>query len=170
MFTGIQPFHGDNAVALALKHIREVPRSPREIDSSITPVLERAILKCLEKDPDKRFQSIAELEPELRATAGVNRSAETDGQVGTRAIPKTQVTVATEAAAGSPKSGRWVAIGSLIIVGSVAIGVWMARHRTSNVSLGMSSKNEHRDTFPGRIRFYDSRCGSNRHGKHRESR
>lgn len=68
MFTGSETFHADTAVAVAVKQMQEAPRPPHEIDPNIPVFVERAILKCLEKDPAKRFQSVGELETALRAT------------------------------------------------------------------------------------------------------
>jgi serine/threonine protein kinase len=72
MFTGSQAFRAETAVALALKQLREAPPLPHDVEPSIPAVVERAILKCLEKEPEKRFQSVAELETVLRSpgTAG----------------------------------------------------------------------------------------------------
>jgi serine/threonine protein kinase len=66
VFTGAQAFRGDNPVAVALKQLRESPTPPHEVEPTIPPPLERAILKCLEKEPAKRYQSIPELESDLR--------------------------------------------------------------------------------------------------------
>ena len=66
MFTGTAAFRADNAVAVALKQMRESPVPPHEIDPQIPVPIERAILKCLEKEASKRFQSIAELESAIR--------------------------------------------------------------------------------------------------------
>jgi serine/threonine protein kinase len=68
IFTGAQAFQAENAVAVALKQMRESPVPPHEIEPLIPVQIERAILKCLEKDPPKRFQSIAELERALSTT------------------------------------------------------------------------------------------------------
>ncbi|MGC1107906.1 MAG: protein kinase [Candidatus Acidiferrales bacterium] len=68
MFTGSETFRADTPVAIALKQMQEAPAPPHDIDPNIPVYIERAILKCLEKDPAKRFQSIAELELALRAT------------------------------------------------------------------------------------------------------
>ena len=68
MFTGSETFRADTAVAVAMKQMQEVPTPPHDIDPNIPVYIERAILKCLEKDPAKRFQSIAELENALRST------------------------------------------------------------------------------------------------------
>jgi serine/threonine protein kinase len=62
VFTGTQAFTAENAVAVAMKQLREAPVPPHEIDPQIPVAIERAILKSLEKEPERRFQSIAELE------------------------------------------------------------------------------------------------------------
>src|SRR6202142_461891 len=67
MFTGSQAFRADTAVALALKQLREAPPLPHDVEPSIPALVERAILKCLEKEPEKRYQSVDELESVLRS-------------------------------------------------------------------------------------------------------
>ena len=62
VFTGTQAFTAENAVAVAMKQLRELAVPPHEIDPGIPVPIERAILKSLEKEPEKRFQSIAEME------------------------------------------------------------------------------------------------------------
>ena len=68
MFTGEAAFHGDTAVTVALKQIRERPRKPTTLTPSLPKRIESAILKCLEKDPAARFQSVEEA---WRALEGV---------------------------------------------------------------------------------------------------
>lgn len=65
MITGTAAFSGDTPVAVALKQIREAPRPPHELEPTLTGPLEEVILRCLEKDPAKRFQSVDELEAAL---------------------------------------------------------------------------------------------------------
>jgi serine/threonine protein kinase len=67
MFTGMQAVQADTPVAVALKQLRETPQRPHDVDPTIPLPIERAILKCVEKDPAKRFQSVAELEKVLAA-------------------------------------------------------------------------------------------------------
>ena len=69
IFTGTPAFQADNAVAVALKQMREAATPPHEIEPTIPVPIERAILKCLEKEPPKRFQSVAELSKVLKAPA-----------------------------------------------------------------------------------------------------
>ncbi len=61
MTTGRLPFEGETALSVLLKHKTETPLSPSNINREISGGLNRLILKLLEKDPDKRFQSAREL-------------------------------------------------------------------------------------------------------------
>src|ERR1700722_10883021 len=69
MFAGKPAFSAENAIAVALKQMREDPVPPRTVDPSVPVPIERIILKCLAKEPAKRFQTVAELESALQAPA-----------------------------------------------------------------------------------------------------
>ena len=138
MFTGSQVFHAENAVAVALKHINEAPKPPREIESSISPSLERTILKCLEKNPDQRFQSIAELESDLRP--GVSGAPLETRRWRPHWVPGNSSGTATVIAPSTPsvpegapasKSKRWVALGSLAVIAVAAVGARTFMHHGS---------------------------------------
>jgi serine/threonine protein kinase/class 3 adenylate cyclase len=62
MITGVAAFSGDTPVAVALKQIREYPKRPREIAPQLSGALDAVIMKCLQKDAAKRFQSVDEFE------------------------------------------------------------------------------------------------------------
>jgi len=76
MVTGIPTFDGDTPIALALKQVREIPQRPREIVPSVPAHVEALILKCLQKDPAKRFQSVGELLAALEKEAPAKLSLE----------------------------------------------------------------------------------------------
>jgi len=76
LFTGSTAFKGDTPMAVALKHIHETPPAPREVEPALPAHIEKAILKCLEKNPAKRFQSVDELEAALTKEAEVKPVAE----------------------------------------------------------------------------------------------
>lgn len=65
MLVGKVPFEGDSPVTVALKHIQEKVVSPKEINPSIPDNINNVILKCLEKDPIKRYQTVKELTADL---------------------------------------------------------------------------------------------------------
>ena len=62
MITGVAAFHGDTPVVVALKQIREYPKRPREIVPELSGAVESVIMKCLQKDPARRFRSTDDLE------------------------------------------------------------------------------------------------------------
>ena len=65
MVAGRVPFEADTPFAVGIKHKGEIPRDPRELNSQIPEELSRLILKCLEKDKEKRCQNAAEIRSAL---------------------------------------------------------------------------------------------------------
>ena len=66
MLTGHVPFRADTPIATMYRHVNEDAPAP----STIVPVqaeLEAIVMRCLEKDPKRRFASAAELEAALLA-------------------------------------------------------------------------------------------------------
>ncbi|HKV47214.1 MAG TPA: protein kinase [Candidatus Acidoferrales bacterium] len=76
MVTGTQAFIGENAVELALLQLRQEPPRPSSIVPAIPARLDTAILRCLEKDPARRFACVGELSAALeKAVAPVTAPA-----------------------------------------------------------------------------------------------
>jgi len=65
MATSHVPFSGETALSIAMKHKGEIPKNPKQLNSLIPDDLSGVILKCLEKDKAKRYQSAAEVHSEL---------------------------------------------------------------------------------------------------------
>jgi len=65
MVTGRLPFEGDTALSIAVKHKTDTPPDPKEFNPQIPEDLSQLILKCLEKDKEKRYQNPEELLSEL---------------------------------------------------------------------------------------------------------
>lgn len=65
MVTGRVPFEGDTALTIALKHKTETPPDPREFNTQVPPDLSRFILKCMEKNKERRYQKAEEVLSEL---------------------------------------------------------------------------------------------------------
>lgn len=66
MLTGRLPFEGESPIAVALKHIQEEPEAPSKINPRIPKAIEAIILKCMEKEVSKRYNSAAEIINDLR--------------------------------------------------------------------------------------------------------
>ena len=66
MLTGRVPFDGDSTVEVALKHLHEEIISPRDIIPDLPRAIEQIILKCTQKSPDRRYQSMSLLIRDLK--------------------------------------------------------------------------------------------------------
>jgi len=67
MVTGRVPFEGETPLSVAMKHKGEKPKDPKEWNPQLPAALSRLILRCLEKDKEKRFQTADELGAEIDA-------------------------------------------------------------------------------------------------------
>jgi TolB-like protein/thioredoxin-like negative regulator of GroEL len=65
MLSGRLPFEGDTSLSIALKHKTEAPPNPRKFNAQLPEELSRMILRCMEKEREKRYQNIEELLSEL---------------------------------------------------------------------------------------------------------
>jgi serine/threonine-protein kinase len=65
MLTGTLPYSGESPVSMALKHVDEPPRSPREANPNIPEPLNALTAKLLAKDPEERYASAIELANDL---------------------------------------------------------------------------------------------------------
>ena len=65
MLTGKLPFEGDTALAVGIKQKSERPEDPTKINPRISADLSSLILKCLEKDREKRYQTASEVDAEM---------------------------------------------------------------------------------------------------------
>jgi serine/threonine-protein kinase len=79
MLTGVVPFTAPNTLALLVKQMHEapVPPSVRRPEAGIPPALEALALRCLEKDPEKRYQTAGEVAAALEAFAPGTKSGTT---------------------------------------------------------------------------------------------
>jgi serine/threonine protein kinase len=79
-FTGTLPFksESDDLVAVIFGHVNDPPPAPRTVNRGVAPEVERIILRLLEKEPDRRYQTAHEVAEELRALLGPAPAAASD--------------------------------------------------------------------------------------------
>ena len=109
MLTGTAPFVGDTPLTTAVKRLKEPAPSPRTHAPHLSPVWDRTILRCLERQPEDRFASPNDV---ARSLSGDLGAAEATTQ------PKTQ-----------PSRSRWqvpVALAAAALL-AVAIGFFAWR-------------------------------------------
>lgn len=78
MYTGQLPFTGDSqqtsgattAVRIAYEHLHVAPTPPTQINRRLSVAVEDVVLRCLEKDPAQRYQSISDVYEALTDAIG----------------------------------------------------------------------------------------------------
>jgi serine/threonine-protein kinase len=80
MATGQRPFADVQSGQLIGAMLRRPPAKLRTLNPRVSPELERAIGKCLEKDPENRYQSAKELAVDLQRLSRNERSVATTGR------------------------------------------------------------------------------------------
>jgi len=66
MLSGHAPFSSSSVMGMAMKHLKEPAPAPSLSRPDLPPWLDRVVLKCLEKEPSRRFANAASLAEELR--------------------------------------------------------------------------------------------------------
>ena len=79
--TGAKPFAGDSWLATLAKILKEEPTPPGRL-AAIPPDLEKTVLRCLRKDPARRYQTMADLKVALEDLAGESASGPPPPAVG----------------------------------------------------------------------------------------
>ena len=69
MLTGRPPFVGPTAVSIAMQHASTNPPPLRQYNPAIPPIVEQLVLRALEKEPEDRFDSAAQMQQALRNCA-----------------------------------------------------------------------------------------------------
>ena len=75
MATGEKAFAGDTGLAILTAILRDNPAPFRESNASAPPELRHIILRCLQKDPDRRYQSMQDVRTALEQVYLATRSA-----------------------------------------------------------------------------------------------
>jgi eukaryotic-like serine/threonine-protein kinase len=84
MLTGTLPYSGESPVSMALKHVDEPPRSPREANPDVPASLNALTAKLLAKDPEDRYASAVELADDLERVRSGLPSLVADAEKTTR--------------------------------------------------------------------------------------
>ena len=113
MVTGRPPFIGGSALELAYQHVNEDPSPPSEL-APVPADLEAAIMRALDKDPDRRFPSAKAM---LNALSGTEAGRDTEPSP-----PPTDVLPTAPVAPLRPRR-RWLLVATLAALGAAAAGL-----------------------------------------------
>jgi serine/threonine protein kinase/tetratricopeptide (TPR) repeat protein len=67
MVTGDEPFKGDSTLQIMYRRVKEKPPNPKNLNPELPDYLVRIILRCLEREPSRRYANAAEVLADLRA-------------------------------------------------------------------------------------------------------
>ncbi len=68
--TGHVPFEEPSEIMVCISHMEKAPRNPAQLRADVPPALAGLVLRCLEKEKEKRFQDGLEMEDALLAEFG----------------------------------------------------------------------------------------------------
>jgi len=112
MLTGETPFDGESLTAVCAAIVADGPTPLRKKRPDAPPAMEAIILRCLEKDPERRYADVAELADALapfappeadRSVARVTRIVKRDAAPTSRPVP---LTLTKNRLRASPESER----------------------------------------------------------------
>ena len=118
MATGEQPFAGDTPVSIISSILKDTPISVTDLKPALPPDLARIVKHCLAKDPERRYQTAADLRNELEEL----KQAVDSGVTGASAVGRA-------AARGSRVTWLGSAVLVLVVV-SALMAIYIARSRT----------------------------------------
>jgi eukaryotic-like serine/threonine-protein kinase len=113
MLTGQRPFTGESAASLLSALLRDTPRLVSEVRREVPARLARIIQRCLEKDPARRYQSVAD----LRADIAEIRQEVDSGFAALAATPP------------RPRRRAYLAAGLILVIAAAAAGAYWLQSR-----------------------------------------
>jgi beta-lactam-binding protein with PASTA domain len=133
---GRVPFEADSAVAIAMKQVSHTPQRPSSIAPTVSPALDAVVMRALEKDPGRRFQSA---EAFIAALAAASRDPNAE-QGGTAAFAPLPPPVAgAEAAEDDPEQERsrrrrfWILLALAAVLIGALLGFALTRDTGTDV-------------------------------------
>jgi tetratricopeptide (TPR) repeat protein len=74
MASGVLPFSADSVMELLMQRVRKVPKDLREVNPAVPDFFSSIVMRCLEKNPVRRYQHASEIVADLDAARAPSRS------------------------------------------------------------------------------------------------
>jgi serine/threonine-protein kinase len=129
LFTGRKAFEAATLAEWRRKHTEEQPTSPSTVTPGLDPVVERVILRCLEKDPKARPRSVAAV---AAALPGGDPLA---AAIAAGETPSPEMVAAAGSEEGMKPAAAWACL--VLILAGMALAAWLSprANRHGHVSL-----------------------------------
>ena len=117
MATGRRPFNGDSSISVITSILRDTPPIVSDVKPTLPVEFARIVRRCLQKEPDRRYQTAVDLRNALE-------EVKQDSESG--------VSASTAAPRSPGGSRRWIPIGAAAAAMALAVlGVWAVGSRSS---------------------------------------
>jgi Tol biopolymer transport system component len=115
MVTGRRPFGGGSSAEALAALLKAQPKPPSEVVPDLPKELERIILRCLRKQPERRFQNMLDVKVELEE---IKEESDSAG-------------VAPVQAGAGRRRAAWAVAGLAVLLIACAVAVWQWRSRAA---------------------------------------
>ena len=122
MATGRMPFEGKTSAVVMAAILHQAPDPPSHVNAALPPALEQIVLKALEKDPDIRYQSAADMRADLKRLKRDTDSGRTTVVTGLHTAAPSRV--------ASSKS-YWLRIAAVVAAAAVVVSVLVSSRPAS---------------------------------------
>jgi serine/threonine-protein kinase len=131
MTTSAKPFDSENPFTLMLAHVEQPPVPPIERNSTLSLALNEIILKAMDKDPERRFQSAELFRCALESLSHETTSSRSIVPAVTMAqrripAPQSPEPAVSETAPGRYGTADWLRYHSLKIAAALLVGAMLA--------------------------------------------
>ena len=139
MLSGRRAFHGDSAIETLNAILKEEPPGIAATNPQTSPALERLVCHCLEKSPERRFQSASDVAFALEALSGQSGStAATTVDAPLRRINRERLT--------------WIAVLLLLLVISLTLAfAYFSRAQTNTRAVRLALTPPRNMSAPGEV-------------------
>ncbi|MGH9735269.1 MAG: protein kinase domain-containing protein [Candidatus Acidiferrales bacterium] len=127
MATGDVPFTGESTLGVMYQRIKEKPKSPKLVNPSLPNWLVQIIMRCLERDPNDRYQNAYEILADLKG-------AQSPGGASSRVVSRSGSSIQIVLPEFASRRWTWVT-GGIIALVLVALALPPVRHVIFNRSI-----------------------------------
>jgi hypothetical protein len=134
LLTGRAPFQGSSSTDVMLKHATEAPVPPDRVAPGVPPELSAVVLKMLEKDPDRRYQGMAELIRDLERWLGLKEGV--GFRPGEEQLGVLENCVERFNSAPAATMRNWMV---RALVAAATVGILIGLFRSATLAVGMAA-------------------------------
>jgi serine/threonine protein kinase len=144
MLSGRRAFQGASAIETLNAILKEEPSELSSINPVIAPALERVVWHCLEKSPERRFQSASDVAFALESLSGVTSHPSQQSVVGVNTIPAART--------WTRERLIWLGVSALLLIAAVSFAVaYFSRERGNPRAVRLALATPDNTTLPASV-------------------